>query len=298
MIVTIVGLVALLIARSLFKKEKPVVHSASSMGVAGDLAIEQIEEVLSKVLEKTKVWDEKAQAKASFPVGVQSMDLEASKKELAELKQILKTKESELKLLKSDASKASDGAASSGAASSEDTQKYLTRIEELESRLAEYEILEDDIADLSLYKEENSRLKGELERLRGSATSASQSAAVSGGEAPEPKTPEDLVKEFAEAVGKDSKESAFEPAAVAEPTAVAESIVESAVSAGASSVADAETEVDDLFAELASKNLDTDRVVSELQELQNLDSSTSAEDVLGGELDADKILAESDEMKS
>ncbi|MCM2280271.1 MAG: hypothetical protein NDI61_00335 [Bdellovibrionaceae bacterium] len=40
------------------------------------------------------------------------------------------------------------------------------KIRDLEARLAEYSIIEDDIADLSLYKEENQRLKAELEEIR------------------------------------------------------------------------------------------------------------------------------------
>jgi hypothetical protein len=48
-----------------------------------------------------------------------------------------------------------------------DNSKFLERIKELEGKLSEYEILEDDIADLSLFKEENTRLKAELEALKG-----------------------------------------------------------------------------------------------------------------------------------
>ena len=47
-----------------------------------------------------------------------------------------------------------------------DADKLSSRIKELEAKLAEYEILEDDIADLSLYKEENARLRSELEKLK------------------------------------------------------------------------------------------------------------------------------------
>ena len=39
-------------------------------------------------------------------------------------------------------------------------------ISDLKARLAEYEIIEDDIADLALYKEENARLKREIEEAR------------------------------------------------------------------------------------------------------------------------------------
>jgi hypothetical protein len=78
------------------------------------------------------------------------------------------------------------------------------RIKELEARLAEYELLEDDIADLSLYKEENARLRTELDRLKGG----------SGGEpvtAPPipPINPSDFVTEFPQAVRSSSAKMQF-----------------------------------------------------------------------------------------
>lgn len=48
-----------------------------------------------------------------------------------------------------------------------DDSELLARIAELEARLQEYEIIEDDIADLSLYRTENEKLKAELDRLKG-----------------------------------------------------------------------------------------------------------------------------------
>ena len=43
--------------------------------------------------------------------------------------------------------------------------ELLAKIKDLEGKLAEYEIIEDDIADLSHYKEENARLKKQLEQM-------------------------------------------------------------------------------------------------------------------------------------
>ena len=74
-----------------------------------------------------------------------------------------------------------------------------TRIKELESKLAEYEILEDDIADLSLYKEENQRLKAELEKTK--AAGAGAASAPAGTPLSSPVPGEDIVAEFANAVG-------------------------------------------------------------------------------------------------
>ncbi len=50
-----------------------------------------------------------------------------------------------------------------------DDSELMARINDLEARLQEYEIIEDDIADLSLYKTENDKLKEELARLKAQA---------------------------------------------------------------------------------------------------------------------------------
>lgn len=90
------------------------------------------------------------------------------------------------------------------------------KIRELEARLAEYSIIEDDIADLSIYKDENQRLKTELEELRGkmgaapgdAASAAAPATAVAAVDAnakiEEPKLgldqDDDVMKQFAAAV--------------------------------------------------------------------------------------------------
>ncbi|HEX4922481.1 MAG TPA: hypothetical protein VFV50_00275 [Bdellovibrionales bacterium] len=67
-------------------------------------------------------------------------------------------------------------------------------LQDAKARLAEYEIIEDDIANLSLYKSENSQLKAELEKLRrGKAMKKDDPDAV-------PQV-SDIVAEFAAIVG-------------------------------------------------------------------------------------------------
>lgn len=58
------------------------------------------------------------------------------------------------------------GGGGGGAAAESDDTELLAKIAELEERLQEYEIIEDDIADLSLYRTENEKLKEELEHLK------------------------------------------------------------------------------------------------------------------------------------
>jgi hypothetical protein len=72
--------------------------------------------------------------------------------------------------------------ASTGAASGIDA----TRMKELEAKLAEYEVIVEDLANLKEYKQENERLKKELEAMGGSTGSA---GATSAGESPIPAEP-------------------------------------------------------------------------------------------------------------
>ncbi|MCB0366718.1 MAG: hypothetical protein H6624_15660 [Bdellovibrionaceae bacterium] len=119
---------------------------------------------------------------------------------MEKIMQELAQKEAEIQMLK--ASSPPEGAPEV------DVSSYLEKIRDLEGKLAEYEIIEDDIADLSLYKEENARLKRQLEEM-GDAVGATsgkveEPVADEGKEEEEVAATgekgEDLVKEFAQAV--------------------------------------------------------------------------------------------------
>lgn len=58
------------------------------------------------------------------------------------------------------------GAGQPAAAAAVDTTQYEDKIKDLEARLNEYSIIEDDIADLSFYKEETVRLQNEVDKLK------------------------------------------------------------------------------------------------------------------------------------
>jgi hypothetical protein len=179
-------------------------------------------------------------------------------------------------------------------------------LDELKSKLAEYEILEDDIADLSLYKDENARLKAELENFKNSG-----------------QTPESIVEEFASVVDQNKGvETAGEnvtelpvtgdpmadfasaiqaekgPASIpteAAPPPPVEAPVEAAASAPTETpapggAADAGGATADLFAEF-SGNLDTDRVMEELVHLEKM-AGADGKEALEEQLDTDKMVAE------
>lgn len=155
-------------------------------------------------------------AGASVNSGVQAVPMETLQMltEVTKLKDELIQRGKEVETLKTELT------SSKGA--KVDTSKFEEKITELEGKLAEYEILEDDIADLSLYKEENVRLKQELAKVSGGAMPAAAPAApvaqavmeepagLAGVEPPPaPLADDELIEEFATAVEK-SKEAKIE----------------------------------------------------------------------------------------
>lgn len=165
----------------------------------------EISGVLQQLLERTAKLDgAHVQPLSPEQVALASTQVESLKKELS-------SREDELKALKA-----------AGSGETEETSKLSNRLKELEAKLAEYEILEDDIADLSLYKEENVRLRAELDKLKNGGAPAADAptvneadvaaaiaAAGGGGDSPAAEavaeTPDaDIVAEFAQAVGAES----------------------------------------------------------------------------------------------
>lgn len=137
LVFTILSLAAFLLFRMIFSGGD---KAEVTQGPA--LATPELETTLKKILEQVP----QAPAENQGPL---KESLEAKEKELNELREKMKTQEKDV-----------------------DPSKYLIKISELEGKLAEYEILEDDIADLSLYKEENTRLKLELSKFKGEVESA------------------------------------------------------------------------------------------------------------------------------
>jgi len=87
------------------------------------------------------------------------------------------------------------------------SNELQAKVMELEARLAEYAIIEEDIADLSTYKEENRKLKEEIEKLRGLTSSQATSTIPTPVARPFEKADkfgldmdDDVMKEFAAAV--------------------------------------------------------------------------------------------------
>lgn len=165
--------VILLLVRSVID-EKETATSGGAASVDSKTISTAIEGALKKALASGAV----VGAGASTEV-VLNADGTAAKgsNEALELKKVLSEREAKISSLLSDLevlkSQADSGSSKSGGATGgADSEALLAKINELQAKLSEYEIIEDDIADLSSYKEENKKLKDEIEKLRVATTTA------------------------------------------------------------------------------------------------------------------------------
>lgn len=252
---------------------------------------------LSTIMERTAKLEAISLGDAS-PAVLQKVNAE-----IEMLKKTLQSKDAEILQMKS----------SGNGKPGEAAVDLQNRITELEAKLAEYEILEDDIADLSLYKDENAKLRREIEKYKaGGVAEAPAPAAPAAAPAPAPveaASPQDsadsIVAEFAQAV--------VEAPAAAAPTAAAPIAApdtgnpmadfESSLKALPSEPAEPTlpNEKDDLFAEFAvgeapaegeaapAAGLDTDKV---LTEMANLTTGEAAGSSLEDSVDTDKMVLE------
>lgn len=198
-IVAILGLVGLVLFFSLFKGKS----SEASANITNG-AIEDLEKTLRRVLDTVPTRSPGDVQKASGVVddeedtrqGAQAAAAHAAAAEAQSMVESLKRdtgeKDKVIQALKADLEKI----AATGGLSDEQKARIQALEKELEvakSRLSEYEIIEDDIANLSLYKAENSQLKSELDKLRRVKGSKDDPAQV-------PQS-SDIVAEFAAIVG-------------------------------------------------------------------------------------------------
>lgn len=183
---TLVGLILIatiyLVYRTFFGAEG--VDTYESSGASVNTA--HIEKTLQKILEQQSTL-KTGSGDGSAPPVEMVQELGSLKKALEEKeKQIIILQEKAVQATK--AAKAPDAgpsaeaiaAAASAAAglAEKEREDYETKIKELEARLAEYEIISEDIADLSFFKEENARLAKELEELRAGGGGVAPAAAI------------------------------------------------------------------------------------------------------------------------
>lgn len=113
--------------------------------------------------------DSKYESNHAAPVGAPTVGaidpvvIERLKFEVSEREKKIKSLENEIAFAKAQAPKASSD---SGAAHDD----ALAKIQELQGKLSEYAIIEEELADISKFKDENTRMKLELEVLRGGSS--------------------------------------------------------------------------------------------------------------------------------
>lgn len=127
---------------------------------------EELEKTLNKILETQKVGAGPQLSDSEAAAEVERLRAEVIEKDriIAELKA-----RPDAAAVSAEAQATASAAAALGA---EEKAKLESTIKDLEARLAEYEIISEDIADLSFYKEENARLQKELEAKGGAAAVA------------------------------------------------------------------------------------------------------------------------------
>ncbi|MCB0419517.1 MAG: hypothetical protein KDD61_00880 [Bdellovibrionales bacterium] len=196
----LIAIVGIVIYRETIKSDE---ENSSGVGYSGQLG--ELEATLKKVLEQTKGQS------FSMPIGdggqIDEVALEAARKEAQEAVQ---TEIQSLKKQIADKDKLVTELESKAGSSSGPDPELLGQIQDLEARLAEYEIIEDDIADLSIYKEENVRLKEEIAALKAGGAQPVP-ASTSGDEPVGEVSPEDLAEAEAIASQAASAQQESEP---------------------------------------------------------------------------------------
>ncbi len=178
-LVSAILLLVVVLAYRNFSSARQVDPSVSP-AVAGDMG--QLEATLKKLLEKAN----QVPTAASASPG----DNPALLTEIEKLKKSLEERQNAFEKLKveAEAAKAAGGApATAPGISAEERTQLETQIKELQAKLSEYEIISEDIADLSFYKEENVKLQKELEGIKkGGAPSTTAAPTTAAAESARP----------------------------------------------------------------------------------------------------------------
>ena len=187
-VLTLIFIVALVFLTLFGAKDEHIEKSSSSgINITPDL-----EKSLQKMLEnqtqaKSAVFDFSKGPSADAtptPTGGAPLasaeavaQLEKMRAEMATREKAMNDLRAQLEQAQAEAQKGGAGGSSSG---------LEARIKELEARLAEYDIISEDIADLSRFKEENEKLKKQIAQMGTQAAAAPVAVAVAPEPAPAP----------------------------------------------------------------------------------------------------------------
>jgi hypothetical protein len=316
---TLLGVLFLAVRSFLLAKDPSGGGAALDMG--------NLETMLQQILEKAGQIPSAAGAGAGSTEDSQRLiaeitnlktDLEAKKKQIDEMK----------------TAAANTPAPAAGGLSSEEKASLDDKIRELQAKLSEYEIISEDIADLSFYKEQNAKLQKELDSMKagGAPVAAPAPAPVAAAAPPPPpreepaivgkatvtETPADEVPvsepipaPAASAAAPAAAELAIDDDLMAEfaaavekqkaPEAAAAPIAPAASEAAAPKTEAPKTEASAASREQAEVSLgemDMDKMLAEAAGIKNDGPEVSAEAALGTSMDENKLLQEAAALNS
>lgn len=162
----VVLVVALLVAVRAF------VQASKGGSATSQLPLSDLEESLRKILERANQTMPAGAAGAAAASGGAGGELAG---EIEKLKIELTNKQAEIESLKNAAG--ATAAPPTEAISAAGQSELEGKIKELEAKLSEYEIIAEDIADLSVLKEQNAKLQQEVESLKANKAPASDAPA-------------------------------------------------------------------------------------------------------------------------
>lgn len=171
-VLTLIFIVALVFVTLFGSKDEEVAPGATT----GAGLSPELEKSLQKLIEsqgaksavfdfsKGQAADPKLQIAPAAATPEMAAEIEKAKAEVAQKEKVIQELQTQL----------SQAAAKPAAPAAADSSGLEAKIKELEARLAEYDIISEDIADLSRYKEENEKLRAQL---AGGGAAAPQPAA-------------------------------------------------------------------------------------------------------------------------
>ena len=262
----------------------------------------QLEETLKKLLEK-----------ANFVSG-SGMGSEEQSKLAAEIQNLKVSLEEKQTLIEQMKTQSTGATATASELSSDEKKKLDDQLKELQGKLAEYEIISEDIADLSFYKEENAKLQKELSNLKDTSLMMTQAVASKNPNAvaePAPVEPVVGAPVVVEEIVADDLAVAAAAPAVEEPAGVTAAVdptlnddilaefaqaVESQKAGNVESATKFEQPVAEKIEEAASVDLGTMDMDKMLAEASGIDEHAVGEGIVEDELekapDTDKLISE------
>lgn len=149
------GLVALILLLVALLAVRNFMRGDSVQSVGSGANLDQLEGTLKKLLDR-------AQNVSAGPISPENERLVT---EIEVLRASLTEKQDLIEQMKM--APKPEGGASAVGMSGEDKSVLESQVRDLQAKLAEYEIISEDIADLSFYKEENAKLQKQLESVKG-----------------------------------------------------------------------------------------------------------------------------------